>query len=329
METLLPFEKRDFKIHVKKNAVSNPAYGKKPEERNVAELINYGIINLNKFSGPSSHQISDYVQKILGIEKAGHSGTLDPHVTGVLPIALDKATRIVEVLLKAGKEYVALMHIHALVDEKKIQEAVNGEFLGKIQQLPPIRSAVKRQLRQREIYYLQILEVEGQDVLFKVGCEAGTYIRKLIHDLGLKLGCGAHMVQLVRTKAGPFTDKNWKSLHDLKDAYEFWKEGDEKEIRKVILPMEKAVEHLPKIWVMDNCVDTLCHGADLSVPGVAKYHEFNRDETLAIMTLKDELISLGIALEHSNSIRKKERGKIVKNHKVFMERKIYPRFKNG
>src|SRR3989338_2820004 len=163
METLLPFEKRDFKIHVKKNAVSNPAYGKKPEERNVAELINYGIINLNKFSGPSSHQISDYVQKILGIEKAGHSGTLDPHVTGVLPIALDKATRIVEVLLKAGKEYVALMHLHALVDEKKIQEAVNGEFLGKIQQLPPIRSAVKRQLRQREIYYLQILEVEGQD----------------------------------------------------------------------------------------------------------------------------------------------------------------------
>jgi len=250
-------------------------------------------------------------------------------VTGVLPIALDKATRIVEVLLKAGKEYVALMHLHALVDEKKIQEAVNGEFLGKIQQLPPIRSAVKRQLRQREIYYLQILEVEGQDVLFKVGCEAGTYIRKLIHDLGLKLGCGAHMVQLVRTKAGPFTDKNWKSLHDLKDAYEFWKEGNEEEIRKVILPMEKAVEHLPKIWVMDNCVDTLCHGADLSVPGVAKYHEFNRDETLAIMTLKDELISLGIALEHSNSIRKKERGKIVKNHKVFMERKIYPRFKNG
>lgn len=244
-----------------------------------------------------------------------------------MPIALGKATRIVEVLLKAGKEYIALMHLHQPVEEQKIREAVKAEFLGKIQQLPPIRSAVKRQMRQREIYYLQILEVEGQDVLFKVGCEAGTYIRKLVHDIGLKLGCGAHMMQLVRTKAGPFTDRGWNSLHDLKDAYEFWKEGNEEEIRKVILPVERAVAHLPKIWVMDNCVDTLCHGADLSVPGVAKYHEFNKDETVAVMTLKDELISLGIALEHSNAIRKKEKGKIVKNHKVFMERKTYPGFK--
>jgi len=245
----------------------------------------------------------------------------------VLPIALGKATRIVDVLLKAGKEYVALMHLHKEIDENKIRKTIEREFIGKIQQLPPIRSAVKRQLRQREVYYLEILEIDGQEVLFKVGCQAGTYIRKICHDIGLKLGCGAHMVQLLRTKAGPFQYHDWKSLHDLKDAYEDWKEGREEEIRKVILPIEKAVCHLPKIWVLDNCVDSLCHGADLSIPGIAKFNDFSEDETIAIMTLKDELISLGIAVEDSSLIMKKEKGRIVKNHKVFMERGVYPKFK--
>ena len=76
METLLPFEKKDRKILIRREAETDSSYGKKPEERSVEELIHYGVINLNKFAGPSSHQISDYVQKILGIQKAGHSGTL-------------------------------------------------------------------------------------------------------------------------------------------------------------------------------------------------------------------------------------------------------------
>ena len=244
-----------------------------------------------------------------------------------MPIALGKATRIVEVLLKAGKEYVALMHVHKQVDEKKIREVIEKEFIGKIKQLPPVRSAVKRQLRQREVYYLDILEIDGQEVLFKIGCQAGTYIRKICFDLGKSLGTGAHMAQLVRTKAGPFNDKDWKSLHDLKDAYEYWKEGDEKEIRKIILPVEHAVSHLPKIWVVDNAVDSICHGADLSMPGIAKFNDFNEGDVIAIMTLKDELVSLGIAVEDSGVIMKKDKGRIVKNHKVFMERKIYPGFK--
>src|SRR3989344_2269983 len=112
MEELLPFERIQRRVLVKKESETNWDYGQNPEKRSVEELINYGIINLNKFSGPTSHQISDYVQKILNIDKSGHSGTLDPNVTGVLPIALGKATRIVQTLLKSGKEYVCLMHLH-------------------------------------------------------------------------------------------------------------------------------------------------------------------------------------------------------------------------
>src|SRR3989338_893388 len=284
-----PFEKIERAILTKKEAKTDAKFGCKPEDRPVEELINYGIVNIDKPSGPTSHQTSDFVQKILGISKAGHSGTLDPGVTGVLPIALGRATRIVQTLLKSGKEYITLMHLHKNVDEELIKKTFN-EFIGKIEQMPPIRSAVKRQLRTREIYYLNILEIDNQDVLFKVGCEAGTYIRKLAHDIGKKLNTGAHMASLIRTRVSSFTDKTWHSLHDLKDAYVLYKEnGDEKEIRKVILPIEIAVEHLPKIWVNDNAISTLCHGADLSIPGISKYNNFDEDNIVAIMSLKDEL----------------------------------------
>ena len=320
-ENFLPFEKAEKKLFIKKESTSEQ--GINPESRSVEELINYGIINLNKPRGPSSHQVSAYVQQILGIDKAGHSGTLDPHVTGVLPIALGKATRIVQTLLKAGKEYVGIMHLHTDIPDEEIKN-VAEQFTGKIEQLPPIRSAVKRRLRTREIYYLEILEIKGRDVLFKVGSEAGFYVRKFCHDFGLKLKTNAHMLQLIRTKAGPFKEKDWHSLHDLKDAYTLWKEKeDEEEIRKVILPIERAVEHLPKIWVMDSAVNTLCHGADLNVPGICRYNEFNEDQIVAIMTLKNELVCLADAVEHSSFIKNNDKGKIAKTKKVFMERNTY------
>ena len=321
----LPFEKIERKIFLKKESETDWSYGQDPNKISVEELINYGIIDLNKPSGPTSHQISAYVQKVLEINKSGHSGTLDPGVTGVLPIALGKATRIVQTLLNAGKEYICLMYLHKPVDEKEIYNTVE-KFTGKIKQLPPIKSAIKRRLRTREIYYFNILEIEGQEVLFQIGCEAGTYIRKIVHDFGQEIRTGAHMEQLIRTKAGPFTDKDWHSLHDLKDAYEFYKEGDEKEIRKIILPIEEAVKHLPKIWVMDSSVDSICHGAYLSIPGISKLNNFNENEITAIMTLKNELVALGISALNSNEIMNKEKGLAVKTTKVFMDRNVYPKF---
>lgn len=323
MKELLPFERLKRDVIVRKEASSDPSFGCVPEQRPVKQLIDYGIINLNKPSGPSSHQVSDYVQRILDISKSGHSGTLDPKVSGVLPVALARATRIVQALLNAGKEYITLMHLHKPVSEEKIKEHFHA-FLGKIKQLPPVRSAVKRQEREREIYYMNVMEIDGQEILFRVGCQAGTYIRKLVHDLGKSLSVGAHMAQLVRTKAGPFTDKDWHSLQDLKDAYEFWKEGDEREIRKVILPFERAVDHLPKIWVFDNVVNNLCHGSSLGVQGISKLHSgIAKNDPVAVMTLKDEIICLGKSMLSSDEILKAEKGLAMTLDKVFMERGIY------
>lgn len=178
MAEKLPFETVKRKVLVKKQAKANPDMGCDPNKRTIPELIKYGIVNIDKPKGPTSHQVSSYVQKILGVSKAGHSGTLDPRVTGVLPIALAQATKTTQTLLKAGKEYVCIMHLHKAVDEKKIRAAIKS-FIGEITQLPPIKSAVKREERQRTIYYIKVIEIDGQDVLFKVGCQAGTYIRKL------------------------------------------------------------------------------------------------------------------------------------------------------
>lgn len=247
-------------------------------------------------------------------------------MTGVLPIALGKSTKIVQALLIAGKEYVCLMHLHKELPQSQIQKTVES-IIGEIKQIPPRKSAVKRQERTRTVYYLNIYEIEGKDVLFRIGCEAGTYIRKICHDLGKTLGVGAHMSQLIRTKAGPFTDKDWITLQDLKDAYEVYKEGNEEPLKKNIKPVERAVGHLPKIWAMDTAVDTLCHGADLSTPGISKLHtNINKNEMVAIMTLKEELICLGTSRMTTEEMLKQEKGIAITTERVFMEPNTYPKF---
>ena len=317
----LPFE-ISREVFVKKEVEIDANLGKYPKDRSVEELLSYGIVNINKSAGPTSHQIVDFVKSSLEIKKAGHSGTLDPGVTGVLPIALEKATRITNVLLKAGKEYVGLMYLHKDVDEERLNEVIK-EFVGEVEQLPPLRSAVKREKRKRNVYYFKILEKEGRNVLFKVGCEAGTYIRRICDDTGKKLGTGAHMKELIRTKVAGFTNENWCSLQDLSDAFVLYKGGNEREIRKLIFNVEKAVEFLPKIWVVDSAVDSICHGANLNVPGISKLNEFNEKEITALMTLKDELIGLGETRMNSKDVLEKEKGMAVKTSKVFMERKVY------
>lgn len=314
----LPFESKKRKILIKKESGTDPNLGCDPNKRPTEQLLNYGIVNIDKPKGPTSHQISAFVQKILDIKKAGHSGTLDPAVTGVLPIALGRATRIVTNLLKAGKEYITIMHLHKLVEEEKIRQVMSS-FVGKIKQMPPIKSAIKRRWRFRSIYYIEILEIDSQDILFRVGCEAGTYIRKICHDLGQKLGTGAHMAELRRTKAGPFDESTLVTLQNLTDAFWYWKnENNEELIKKYIQPMENAVQHLPKIWVIDSAIESITHGRDLAIPGISRLEEFEKDETIAILSLKGELIATGIAMINSSHVMKEEKGIVVKTDTVFM-----------
>lgn len=320
----LPSEKKRKRI-IKAQAKTNPVYGKNPNEYSINELLNNGIINLDKPSGPTSHQVDSWVRGVLEIEKVGHGGTLDPKVTGVLPIAIGDAAKALQALLLAGKEYVCVMKIHKNVD-KKIVTDVCKSFVGKVTQLPPVRSAVKRVKRKREIYYLDIIEIRDRDVLFRVGCESGTYVRTLCVDIGRKLKTGAHLVELRRTKVGNFIEDNSVILQDLKDAYIFWKEEkNEKEIRSIILPVEKAIDHLPKIIVRDSAVDALCHGANLAVPGVVEIDsEIIIGDTVAILTLKGEVVALVKTIMSTEDILNKDNGVCAILERVLMKKGTYP-----
>lgn len=320
----LPFEKIKREILVKKDAVTNPNIGCFPDDRSIPELLQKGVINLNKPKGPTSHMVAAYVKKIFDADKAGHGGSLDPGVTGVLPVALNKASAVLQALLKAGKEYVAIMHLHDDFSEQLIKRTMK-DFVGEITQLPPKMSAVKRVERKRTVYYLEVLEIDERDVLFKMGSQAGTYVRRICDDVGKKMGSHSHMSELIRTKAGPFQYNDWVTLQDLEDAFFFYNsEKNEKFLRHCVKPMEFAVSHLPKIWVLDSTVDNITRGAPLHIPGIVKLHsEIKAGDIIAVMTLKNELISLASAMMPSEQIMKQERGLAAKSTRVLMEAGFY------
>jgi H/ACA ribonucleoprotein complex subunit 4 len=321
---VLPSDKKRKRL-IKVSAKTNPYYGKKPDDFSVEELLNNGLINLDKPSGPTSHQVVSWVKEILRVNKAGHGGTLDPGVTGVLPIAIGEATRALQVLLTAGKEYVGVMRVHEKKNEGEITEACEG-FIGEIYQTPPLRSAVKRVRRKRRIYYLDILQIEERDVLFQVGCEAGTYIRTLCVDIGKKLGCGAHLVELRRTKVGKLTEKDSVTLQDVKDAYVLWKEeGNDGEIRSKILPVTRLLDHLPKIVIRDSAVDALCHGANLAIPGVVEVDTgIKKGDLAAVLTLKNEGVALVNVSMSTEEIIQKNTGICATLERVLMNKGTYP-----
>ena len=153
---------------------------------------------------------------------------------------LSKATKAIQILRLSYKEYICFLKLHNLVSEETIKQVIYN-FQGIIYQTPPVKSAVKRKLRKKKIYYINILEMNKKNILMKIGCEAGTYIRKLCHDIGLALGVGAHMQELIRSKVGPFEYKECVTLQELSDAYDYFKyEKNDSMLRKIIYPMETA-----------------------------------------------------------------------------------------
>jgi H/ACA ribonucleoprotein complex subunit 4 len=217
------------------------------KEKPIDELLKFSIINIDKPTGPTSFQVDEKIKFQLKINKTSHFGTLDPMVTGVLPVALGRACRLNNYFMHRDKTYVGIMRIHENIEDKKLLEAIS-KFIGKIDQLPPVRSRVKRALRQREVKTFNIIERDGQDIVFETTVQAGTYIRKLIHDLGETIG-GAHMLELRRTKAGIFEENSCVNLYDLDNAVEMLKQGDESKIRKILTPAEIVCELLPQIEI--------------------------------------------------------------------------------
>src|SRR3989454_5066831 len=301
-------------------------HGRRPEDRPIQEMLRLGVFVADKPQGPSSHQVSAWVRDMLGLSKAGHSGTLDPRVTGVLPIALETATRAVDAMLEGDKEYVGVLQLHQDVDEARVRGMME-RFTGEVYQTPPVRSAVKRERRTRWIYELEPLEFDGRLSLFRTRCESGTYIRTLCNDIGEALGVGGHMLDLRRTRTATFPENEAHSLLDLKDAVVTWTdEGDEKGLRQFVQPMESLLRHLPQIVVKDTAVDAICHGSNLAVPGVTKLSPgIKRGDLLAILTAKGEGGALANATLTSDEIVIAKSGIAADSKRVLMDPGTYPK----
>lgn len=308
---------------VKAKGAVGSGRGRTPAERTVEELIHDGVVVVDKPSGPTSHQVTSWVREIFGIEKASHGGTLDPRVTGVLPVGLGSAVRAMDALHYGTKAYVGVMRLHGNVDRRKV-ETVFAEFTDEIFQTPPMRSAVKRELRSRRIHSLRLLEMDGRDVLFDVSCDAGTYIRSLAVDMGDALAVGAHLQDLRRTRAGELTEEHMVTLHDIKDAVELHKKGDDSQLARMLRPKEVLLAQVPKVEAKDSAVEAVCHGASLALPGLVSVDEgVRKGDLVAVMTLSGEGVGLGTALMDAQEMLARSEGFAVDVSRVLMERGTY------
>ena len=255
---------------------------------------NFSIINIDKPSGPTSFQISQFVKTALNLKKTSHLGTLDPKVTGVLPVALGRACRLNEILMHRNKTYVGIMRLHEEIEKKELEKQMK-KFIGEITQLPPVRSRVKRAPRQREIISFKILEIEGKNVLFESEVQAGTYIRKLIHDLGEEIG-GAHMLELRRTKAGIFSEDKIYNLYDFEKAVDEYKNGNDKLLKEMLIPAEEVIKKvLPSIQIEETSLKQLLVGKPLmkqdtkeKMPKEEIFAIFNKEKFISIMKKSQE-----------------------------------------
>ncbi len=282
-----------------------------------------GILVIDKPCGPSSHQVAAWVGKMLGCQ-VGHAGTLDPQVSGVLLVMLGNAVRLAPLLLKHEKEYICLMRLHGDVEKSRI-ERIALEFTGRIYQRPPKKSAVKRNLRIRVIHRIELLSIENRLILFRVHCDAGTYIRSLCHHIGLALGTGAHMQELRRTRSGAFGEESSHTLHALQDACVAAREGNRSPLDAMIVSVDAAVPDLPVVVVRDTAIDALCRGAALAGVGVIRCDDFKKDQAVAVLSGKKEFIGLGRGLVASSSFSPGDTGLVIAMTTIFLPAGTYPR----
>lgn len=300
-----------------------------PLRRPIKEYIRSGVINLDKPSNPSSHEVVAWIKRILQVEKTGHSGTLDPKVTGCLLVCIERATRLVKSQQTAGKEYVCIFRLHDSVEEARIKQHIT-RLLGAQFQRPPLISAVKRQLRVRKIHSIKLLEYENDSNLgiFHTSCEAGTYVRTMCVHLGLYLGVGAHMQELRRVRSGHHGEEDGLvTLHDVMDAkWEYDHNHDETALRRVIRPLECLLTQHKRIIMKDSSINAICYGAKIMLPGVLRYDDgIDMNDEIVMVSTKGEAICLAIALMTTSTISSCDHGVVAKIKRVVLERDTYPR----
>ena len=273
------------------------------QKKSMKELLEFGIINMDKSPDMTSFDVSDFVRKKIGLKKTSHFGVLDPMVTGVLPVALGRAVRLTGFFIGEDKEYEGEMLIHEDISIEEIKKKIKEKFTGRIMQKPPVRSNVKRQEREREIKNFEILNKNDRVISFRTEVQGGTYIRKLIHDLGEALGIGAHMIKLRRTRAGIFREKDSVSLEEFRKAAEEYKKGNEKPLRKIIIPAEIITELFPVVQVKETSLKEIFAGSPVHKKDLAKAEKFEKNQIICVFN-GNRFIEIAQVINEGDAIAK-------------------------
>jgi H/ACA ribonucleoprotein complex subunit 4 len=289
------------------------------QSRDIDSRMNAGFILLDKHPGPTSHQLSAWARNLLGIEKLAHGGTLDPFASGVLPLLLGKSMKLTPLVLKHNKTYIASLKLSSNADLDLLKDSIN-QLKGKIYNVPPLISAVKIQVRTRKIEDLEILDFDGINLLLKMNCEAGTYVRTFARDLGLLIDKKIILKELRRSKSGLFTENMCVTMAQLSDALWKYKElNDDSAMLKILNPIEDLVKKFPRIIVKKSSHESLANGATLMHPGINHISsKIKKGDDVVIQSEEGILLALAEAKLDSAIIAAKEKGAVAQPKHVFL-----------
>ena len=306
---------------------TNPSFGINPKDRSLEQLIECGVIAINKPPGPSSHQLASWARDILGISRIGHGGTLDPFATGLLTLLCGRATKLTDILLKKSKGYIAVIRFKNQVKISQVEKLLE-KMTGEIYNVPPKESAVKIQIRSRNINTLELIDydLENRLINLRIECNAGTYIRTLTNDLGLLLDSKCELLELHRNKSGIFNSSMACTMQQLNDAAFLWREHDDNRgIRKLIAPIESILTNLPRIVVKDGAVAALSHGAPLARPGLVSAPKgIKKGSKVILSSLKGEAVAIAKLIVDTDSLNSINSGHVSTVETVMMKPGVYP-----
>ncbi len=295
-----------------------------PREAVEARIRAGAFVLVDKPRGPSSHQVTAWARDLLGVDAAGHAGTLDPNVSGLLWVGVGPALKLVPLVLEFPKRYVGVVTFHAPIDRPRLERFL-AEFVGPIFQTPPVRSAVKRERRVRTVHRLELLESEPARALLEVTADSGTYVRTLAVDLGEAAGLGAHLEELRRVATGPFDEKESLPLTALADARAALEAGDPGPMLAALQPAERVWAEFPTIVLKDSAASAVVHGAGLAAGGIASVSRpFEAGAKVALVARSNELLATGVAQHGTEAIARKVPGWVVGETRVFADPARYP-----
>jgi H/ACA ribonucleoprotein complex subunit 4 len=305
---------------------TDTAFGTNPDERTLEQRLASGFILIDKPAGPTSHQLAAWARDLLGLERLGHGGTLDPFATGVLPLMAGRCMKITNKILKHNKTYIAVFRFKERPDEQVLRETM-ASMTGRIYNVPPEISAVKVQVRTRTIHAFELLDVDEQDVVARITCEAGTYIRTMARDMGLMLNTPVTLKELRRESSGMFDLKDCITMDQLADAVWLWKEcGQEEALSAVVHPIEKLLVDVPRCQVKDSAVAALAYGAPLLRPGIVSIPQnLKKGTELMVASMKGEAVGFVRLKVDSNEIATLDAGEVARPSMVLIDTEVYPR----